>query len=549
MRLLAAALLVSACASSDKAPGEWTPGKGDGSFELYEAGPAAERVEVELDHRVPAYRVESYGGTKLAIDVKADDGYVIVEGPLAGDGDRLAIGGGTVAGEDDDSGAGRDAHLDITLDKPGVYRILAGTYESLGEGAAAEGKLTLAVTCKAKCAREMVDQKTLVRSLQQQPALVEYAKGEIAALVHDPAVAEQMTAQLQTILRDPNLTGLDRFPTIPLSAIGTLRPALGAIPADAPKPDVVVTGDLMQYLGACTPDRSLPADVDARLPGVKYGQFPSKTLSPCQFAHASKLAQVLTALAANNGSSVTFKGQTLKTPRDLFAALLASGHTIEVRNERMYANFLSLIAGDRDVRWPVWLDTGIKLSDGKSLAIPVGHSHHAWRITGPQINTRVMFYLGVSGAGFFGQTDQRPEWSGTIAATSTTAKDDVLATVDAASSYLRRNRVERETVAQGKPADGYGYVGVCNDSNATIEYLTKGTITTFPLLRARSLDAAPSLNDGLDETVRLLPKDADGISDQRDALRRAVAMQPFETITWDAALNQQLAKARADLSR
>ena len=546
MRLLPAALLVSACASPDKAPGEWSPGKGDGAFELYEAGPAPERADIELDHRVPAYRVESYGGTRLAIDVKGDDGYVIVEGPVD---DRIAIGGGPVAAEDDDSGAGRDAHLDITLDKPGVYRVLVGTYDSLGEGEAAEGKLTLSVACKAKCAREMVDAKTLVKSLREQPALVEYAKGEIAALVHDPAVAEQMTTQLQNILRDPNLAGLDRFPTIPLSAIGTLRPALGAIPAEAPKPDEVVTGDLMQYLGGCTPDRSLPADIDARLPGIKYGQFPSKTLSPCQFAHASKLAQVLTSLAANNGSSVTFKGQTVKTPRELFAALLASGHTIEARNERMYANFLSLIAGDRDVRWPVWLDTGIKLSDGSSLSIPVGHSHHAWRITGPMINTRVMFYLGISGAGFFGQTDQRPEWSGTVASTTSSAAADALATVDAASSYLRRNRVERTTIAQGKPADGYGYVGVCNDSNATIEYLTKGTITTFPLLRAKSLDGAPALGDGLDATVALLPKDADGITDQRDALRRAVAMQPFETITWDAALNAQLAKARADLSR
>jgi hypothetical protein len=118
MRLLAAALLVTACASPDKAPGEWTPGKGDGAFELYEAGPAPAKAEVELDHRVPAYRVESYGGTKLAIDVKGDDGYVIVEGPI--DGDRAAIGGGPVAAEDDDSGAGRDAHLDLTLDHPGV---------------------------------------------------------------------------------------------------------------------------------------------------------------------------------------------------------------------------------------------------------------------------------------------------------------------------------------------------------------------------------------------------------------------------------------------
>jgi len=146
------------------------------------------------------------------------------------------------------------------------------------------------------------------------------------------------------------------------------------------------------------------------------------------------------------------------------------------------------------------------------------------------------------------QTDQRPAWSGTVASTTSTAQSDVLATVDAASMYLRRNRVERTTVAQGKPADGYGYVGVCNDSNAAIEHLTKGTITTFPLLRAKALDSAPALNDGLDATITALPKDGDGITDSHDALRRAVAMQPFPNgspLLWDAKLAAQLATARS----
>ncbi|HEY5920746.1 MAG TPA: hypothetical protein VIV11_03705 [Kofleriaceae bacterium] len=564
--MLAASLLVVACAAEDdKAAGQWAPGKGDGAFELVEGGPAPldSRVEITLDRRVPAYRVESFGGTKLKIDVKgrSTDAYVIVEGPLAGDGDRAAIGSGAVVGEDDDSGAGRDARLELDLAEPGVYRILAGSYESLGLGGAATGAVTLDVACSASCFRPMVDQKSFVRALQAQggPAFTEYAKAEIAGLVHDPVVAEQMSAQLAAILADPNLAGLDRFPTIPLAAIGALRPALGQIPAEAPREDQVITGDLMQQLGGCTPDRSLPAEVDARLPGVRYGQFPSKTLAPCQFAHAGKLAQVLTSLAAQNGSSVTFKSQTIKTPRELFAALVASGHTIQVRNERMYANFLSLIAGDRDVIWPVWLDTGIRLSNGESLSVPVGHSHHAWRISGPQINTRVMFYLGVSGAGFFGQTDQRPAWSGMIASTDVTIKaaqggdyEYLLKTLDAAATYLRRIRVERTTVAAGKPADGYGFLGVCNDSNATLEHATKGTISAFPLLRAKQLDAQADLGDGLDATIKALPKDGDGIANQRDALRRAVAMQPFANgspLLWDPKLAAQLAKARADLGQ
>jgi hypothetical protein len=564
-RLLGPMLLLAACAGEgdDKAPGQWTPGKGDGAFELVEAGPApvGASLDIALDRRVPAYRVESFGGTKLTIDVKGHDGadaYVIVEGPLAGDGDRVAIGAGRIVGEDDDSGYGRNAKLEVELAEPGVYRILTGTSQSLADGDAADGSLTLAVACKAGCERPQVDQKSFVRALQQQggPAFSEYVKAEIAAMVPDPLVAQQMGAQLEAILADPELKGLERFPTIPLSAIATLRPALGALPASAPSEDKVVHGDLMQLLGACTAARTVPAEIDgAKLPGVRYGSFPNRTMSPCQFSHAETLAQVLTSLASQNGSSVTFKGQELSTPAQLVGALVASGHTVEVRNERMYANFLSMIAGDRDVIWPVWLDTGIPLSVGGTLTIPVGHSHHAWRISGPNVNTQVMFYLGISGAGFFAQNGSRPAWSGTVAATDVTidraSGSDytyLLSTLDAASTYLRRIHVERTTVAAGKPADGYGYVGVCNDSNATIEYATRGTISAFPLLRAKALDSEAPLGDGLDEAIRALPKDGDGLVDKRDALRRAMAMQPG-TEAFDAALAAQVQAARTQLGQ
>ncbi|MBA3457138.1 MAG: hypothetical protein H0T42_28905 [Deltaproteobacteria bacterium] len=555
---------LGACATEDdKSPGSWTPGKGDGAFDLIEAGaaPVGGSVDIALDHRVPAFRVESYGGMKLAIDLKGKngaDGYLIVEGPLASDGDRVAIGSGTVIAEDDDAGHGSNAKLDLSLTQPGVYRILAGTYGSLGEGAAAEGSLTLDIACTARCTRPGIDQKTFVRGLQQQSggAFAEMAKAELAALVHSPAAAAALGAQLDAILADPQLTGLERFPTIPLAQVALLRPALGQIAADPPEPDKIVTGDLAVLLGECKPERTLPSALDARLPGVGYGHFPSRVLSPCQFSHADPLAQVLTSLAAQNGSQVTFRGKTIKTPHELFAALIESGHTVQVRNERMYANFLSATVGDNaDLIWPVWIDTGIRLSSGESFTIPVGHSHHAWDISGPNVNTKITFYLGVSGAGFFGQTSQRPAWSGMTTQSDVTISgagadaEYLLSTLDAAATYLRRTRIERTTVAAGMPADGYGFVGVCNDSNAILEAKTKNTVSAFPLLRAKSLDAAANLNDGLDATIKALPNDGDGIVDSRDALRRAVAMQPFvdgSPLMWDAALGAQIATARRD---
>ena len=554
-----AALALAACLGTDASPGHWTPGKGDGSFELVEAGPApvGGSTSAALDGRVPAYRVESYGGTELAIDLTSADTepYLVVEGPLAGDGDTVAVGGGPVVAE------GSGAHLDLALAKPGVYRILAGSADSLGRGAAPSGTVTLAVSCRAACTRPMIDQKTFVRALQAQAggALGDLAKQELAQLVPDPQAASQLAAQLDAMLADPDLTGLDRFPELALSQVAALRPALDAVPAKTPAPDQVITGDLQELLGPCTPDRSLPADVDPRLPGVKYAQFPNVTLSPCQFAHAGTLAQILTSLAANNGSSITFEGQTITSPRELFAQLIATGHTIEVRNERMYANFLSAIVGDKDLLWPVWLDTGLQLSTGDSLTIPVGHSQHAWWISGPIVNTRVTFFLGISGAGFFGQTDERPAWSGTSVASDVTVRspDDpgygyLMSTADAATAYLQRNRLERTTVAAGMPADGYGYVGVCNDSTAVIESMARGTDNEFPLLRAAALDQQPDVGDGLDDVLRALPKDGDGLPDPQDALRRAVAMQPFpdgSPLVWDATLGAQIATARADLAR
>ena len=450
------------------------------------------------------------------------------------------------------AGAGTAAHLDLTL-PAGVYRILTGTYESLSQGQEPTGHLVLSVDCGASCYRGQIDQKAFIRGLSGD--FSDYAKTELAALVHDPATADQLGQQLDAILADPDLTGLERFPMLPLSAIPALRPALDAVPSSTPEPDAVVTGDLMQLLGACEPDRSLPPDATADLPGVKYAQFPSHTLSPCQFAHAAPFAKILTSLAAQNGSSVTYQGQAITSPRDLFAALVASGHTIRVRNERMYANFLSFVVGDQDLIWPAWIDTGMTLSTGDDFQIPMGHSQHAWRISGPDVNTRVTFFLGISGAGFFGQTDQRPAWSGTSTSTDVTVSDGsggdydyLLATADAASEYLRRNRVERDTVAQGLPADGYGFVGVCNDSNTTVEYATRGTISAFPLLRAASLDSEADLGDGLDDVVRTLPKDGDGLPDPADALRRAVLMQPFadgSPLMWDDALGAADSRLRA----
>ncbi|HEY4183279.1 MAG TPA: hypothetical protein VGM90_40930 [Kofleriaceae bacterium] len=560
--LLATVALAGCASDSDKPEGHWTPGKGDGVFELTEAGPAprGEELAVELHSSVPAYRVESYGNMKLSIDLTGKggaDAYMFVEGPLTKDGDGTPVGTGTQVADDDDSGGGHNAHLDVTLEKPGVYRIVTGTFESLGLGEVPTGSLVFKVNCKANCERTAIDQKTFVAQLQAQngPAFAAMAHDQINKLIPDATAATALNAQLDAILADPQHAGLERFPMISLDQLPLIRPVLGAIPAKAPAPDKVISGELSALLGNCNAPRTPPANIDARLPGIGYGHFPSRELSPCQFSHADKLAEVLTSLAADNGSTVTYRGNTVHSPADLMNALLTTGHTIRVRNEHMYANFLSATIGDNaDLRWPVWLDTGLKLSSGDNLVVPMGHSGWSWIISGPVVNTKVMFYLGTDGAGFFGQASQRPGWTGmtasydTVVTQGSAGAHDLMQTLDAAATYLRRTRIERTTIAAGMPVDGYGYVGVCNDSDAVIERFTLGSIHAFPLMRAANLDTdAPALHDGLDDLIRDLPNDGDGIPDTRDALRRAVAMQPDGLPAWDTALSTQITTARHDV--
>ncbi|MEZ4366823.1 MAG: hypothetical protein R2939_11110 [Kofleriaceae bacterium] len=566
---LASALWIGSAACTtdgdDKGGGLWTPGKGDGNYDVVEAGPAPKNgvEQVDLDHRVKAYRVEAWGNMELSISAagaRGVDAYVVVEGPLADHGDGVGAGAGAVVADDDDSGPGRDAQLDLTLAEPGVYRILVTTADSVIDDAAPEGEVALKVTCNAGCDRPEMDNKTFVETLRAAggPALAAAARDKLTALIPDPALAATLGAQLDAILADPDLTGLERFPTIPMDLVDEVRPLLGSIEAPSPAADAVITGDLKTLLGPCTPTRAVPKPVDANLPGVGFDGWADFSLSPCQAAHAPKLAEVMTALAADNGSEVTYRGKALRTPTELIDALVDSGHQVEVRNERMYANFIALSLGEASVIWPVWIDTGVALSSGESLTVPVGHSHHAWRISGPEVNTRVMFYLGPTGVYFYGQTGRRPTFSGTVVAeaTSITYADDVdrpylRSTLDTAAAYLRRLRLERDTVAAGLPGQGYGYLGVCNDSNAALELATRGTISTFPLFRAAELDDEADLGDDLDDVLRALPKDGDGVADAADLKRRALAMQPFAAgapqLAWDAVLDGQLATLAADV--
>lgn len=540
-------------------------GKADGFFAIRDEGPLAVggTQSADVTDAVHAYRVQSFGGTVLKLDLRSTSGsdpYLVVEGPLAGNGDLIVPGEGHVLTQDDDSGDHLNSHLEITLAEPGVYRVIAGTYEtlSLGEDASPAG-LSLESACTANCTRPEMSLQALLTELRatgQLAPFVAMARQQIATLIPGETERAAINATLDGVLASESFDGLQRFPLLPLRQFDAFRLALAGFNSPTPEADRVVNGTLEDLLGGCQADRSNPPIVNPALPSVGNGHFPDLTLSACQAAHSVSLAQIMTSLSVGNGSSVTYQGQEITSPGDLLRALMEHGHTVEVRNERSYANFLSMTYGEINVRWPTWLNTGVALNDGNELVIPMGHSQETWHISGPVVNARVMFYLGTSGAAFFPQTTVRPAWTGLAGKDITSnAQGGVdahaIAVADASAAYLRRSRTERATVAQGMPADGYGYVGVCNDSVAAVEYLVEGTITAFPLVRAADLDSQVNLGDGLDDVMRSLPHDADVAPSTTDALTRALAMTPHpldSTLIVDETLRSQLVRAQSMLS-
>ncbi len=385
----------------------------------------------------------------------------------------------------------------------------------------------------------------------QLDALEPLIKARIELLVPNPVLRKVFLDQWEEMRRKKDFEKLDRFPTLPLKQVEKLRPAIGGRGAQSEKVDVaILKGTLEDVLGECRELAPLPKPVSPSMPMVTNGHFPDPGLGLCDQDRSLKIARILNSLTAANGSEVKVGAIRARSAQRFFEALIETGHTIEMRNERTYANFLSLNWGDEPVIWPVWLDTGLKTREGDSVSVPVGHSHHAFSVEGPLVKASVMFYLGVSGVGFFAQIDERPAWTGTRVAyklSSNSEAPKILKALDYAGRYYRRIQKESDTLAPDMPVNGYGYLGVCNDSNAVLEKVSHSTITTFPLMRAAELDQKSRGGDGLDETLRSLPKDSKEFARSRDNLRRVLSMTPFETLDDRDLHDEQLRKVLRSL--
>ena len=116
-------------------------------------------------------------------------------------------------------------------------------------------------------------------------------------------------------------------------------------------------------------------------------------------AESVRLARLLNRLSLNglnlNGAEAAriataeLGDRLTHSPEDLIAALVASGHTVVVRDARYFANFGHFHFRGEDVMMPFWVDTQFVVPQTRRpLLLPVAHAEYEWQVRGRQCRSR-----------------------------------------------------------------------------------------------------------------------------------------------------------------
>jgi hypothetical protein len=239
-----------------------------------------------------------------------------------------------------------------------------------------------------------------------------------------------------------------------------------------------------------------------------------------EHAESQRLADVLNRLSVNKLSSAqpftaTLARHTARSPEELIAALIATGHTVSVTDSRYFANFGHLHYKGQDVMMPFWINTQIAVPHTgglfrrpRALLVPVSHAEYEWHIRGPRINADVSHYFGVDG---------KAEWR------TMDTLDQAWVLKRDAHTYIGAQAIEvtrltglftlaymhQHTRHPELAFGGYYTLGVCQDPVSAIEKKLTGKSTLFPNTADSSL-----FNDSRDGEVNALmqaiPKDRAG---------------------------------------
>ena len=232
-----------------------------------------------------------------------------------------------------------------------------------------------------------------------------------------------------------------------------------------------------------------PPAPDAYLRSLGFGLENGDRIDPVlavRYADGLRLSEVLNRLSMNSPDSgaryrIVLGGRPVDTPSALMEALTTSGHDLEVRDSRYFANFGDLIYHGRDVLTPFWIDTGLQVpGTDRSLLVPVSHSQHEFIVRGPVVNADLSFYFGIDGEAVFRPSVTRDQaWvMGKVAHRYRGA--EALEVTRLAGSIVRAYSAIKQRHPD-LPFGGYYALGVCNDVNAMIELKMQGETTLFPL--------------------------------------------------------------------
>lgn len=405
---------------------------------------------------------------------------------------------------------------------------------------------------------QMIEQ--LKDNKEDQEALRQLLLGRLKTMGVPNLPEENLNEKIKAFVDEVSARGetsTPRFPILPLDSFLYLNEEI-LDQKGAKNPTAISLQQSFNsiFSDECPTTDSALKDLDVNF---KTGHVSNTDLSQCQKHQSTMLAKILTALALGQGQSepihARHENQKLPTTQnsktvvlrditEFFDFLIASGHVVTLKLEKTYADFIALNYKEQSVIWPVWTDTGVKTKEGQNLLIPVGHSHWSWQIRGPKIKADVLFYLGVDGAAFYSRTTMRPRWTGwsqkTIADTEHD-REKVQYALQLAEGYLLRNRAEASHLMN----NGYGYVGVCNDSTGLLEMalnlkLGLKSVSVFPLVRNTKIkNSFKNIGDAFDTTLnaalQALPSDLPTVEhtgqdlneiQQRERLKRIFDMIP-----------------------
>jgi hypothetical protein len=369
--------------------------------------------------------------------------------------------------------------------------------------------------------------------------------------------------RLRKLILGKDWQGLDRFPGWTMHAINPTVRVAGRVVAKDEKvtelaarhpgtPASAVTAARMKEyidLGSYSLERAETVSLDApsTLPGfttdglvselgagVVRGDGANAELGPLH-AESQRMADVMNRLSLNGPEgyapvTVTVAGHSAKTPEEMVRVLMATGHTVSVRDARYFANFGHFHYKGQDVMMPFWVDSQIMIPGTKrSLLIPVSHAEYEWEIRGPKVNANVSWYFGIDGKAEFRTMD---------------TLDQSWVLGRHAHEYTQANAVEvtrlvgRMVVAYAHqhmawpelPFGGYYALGVCQDSVAAIEKKMTGKATLFP----NTADSA-LFNDPRDAEVNALiaaiPKDRQGSLPEPERIFGSLPTTDLQAIT------------------